>query len=187
MDYFEIFAATVGLLYIWLEYRASVWLWLVGIILPLCYIYIFYNSKFYAGMGINVYYFVICLYGWLKWSFWKNKGEEELKITHVPKEMILRLFAVFVFAFVVLFYLLYNYTDSPVALGDSFVTALSLVGMWMLAQKYAEQWCVWIVVNIVSTGLFVRQGLYPTGALYLIFSVVSFFGYRRWKSLISEQ
>ena len=83
-------------------------------------------------------------------------------------------------------WILICFTDSPVPYGDALIAALSIVAMWMLAHKYAEQWIVWFAANVISTGLYFWQGLYPTGILYLIFAVVSVFGYLKWKEMANE-
>ena len=56
---------------------------------------------------------------------------------------------------------LVHFTDSTVPYGDSFTTALSITALWMLSRKYAEQWLVWIAVDIVSAGLYFYKGLCP--------------------------
>lgn len=83
--------------------------------------------------------------------------------------------------------ILHRYTDSPVVVGDSLTTALSILGMWMLAQKHVEQWWLWFVVNIISCGLYLWKGLYPTAALFAIYSVISVFGYYKWRRLMKQQ
>ena len=52
----EIIGTLVGLLYLWLEYRASIYLWIAGIIMPAIYIFVYYNAGLYADFGINIYY-----------------------------------------------------------------------------------------------------------------------------------
>jgi nicotinamide mononucleotide transporter len=49
-----------------------------------------------------------------------------------------------------------------------------------MARKYVEHWWLWVVVNAVSAGLYFWKGLYPTGVLFVIYAVVSVFGYYRW-------
>jgi nicotinamide mononucleotide transporter len=71
--------------------------------------------------------------------------------------------------------------------GDAFTTALSIVAMWMLAKKYVEQWWLWFVVNVVSCGLYVWKGLYPTAGLFAVYSVISVFGYYKWKRMAGEK
>lgn len=52
----EIIGTVVGILYLWLEYRASIYLWIAGIIMPAVYIFVYYDAGLYADFGINIYY-----------------------------------------------------------------------------------------------------------------------------------
>ena len=78
-------------------------------------------------------------------------------------------------------------TDSVVPLFNGATAALSVVGMWMLARKYIEQWIVWIVVDILSAALYLYKGLEPTAVLYVLYAVIAIFGYRKWKKLMTAQ
>jgi len=77
-------------------------------------------------------------------------------------------------------FFLQHLTDSDVPWWDGFVTALSLVGQYLLGRKYLENWLIWIVVNGVSIGLFAYKGLWLTVLLYVIFLVMSGVGWRTW-------
>ena len=181
----EIAGVIVGLIYLWLEYRASVWLWAASIVMPAIYIFIYAESGFYADMGINIYYLVASIYGWVAWLRHGDDGQP-LKITHTPRKMILPLIAVGAIAMVVITYILLNYTDSTVPYGDSFTTALSVVALYMLARKQAEQWLVWLVVDAVSCALYISKGIYLTAALYGLYTILAWVGYRRWLKMIEE-
>lgn len=65
----EIIGTLVGLLYLWLEYRASIYLWIAGIIMPAIYIFVYYNAGLYADFGINIYYLGAAIYGWMMWKY----------------------------------------------------------------------------------------------------------------------
>lgn len=186
MQTIEIIGAVIGLAYLYLEYRANKWLWPVGVLMPIVYVWIFYQSKFYADMGINVYYFFASIYGWTRWNKNSSGGEDELPITHTPKRYIMPLTMVTAVLFATISFVLIRFTDSPVAYGDSLTTAISIVAMWMLAHKYVEQWGLWFIVNIVSCGLYVWKGLYPTAILFAIYSVISVFGYFKWIRMMKE-
>lgn len=67
MNYLEITGALVGLIYLWLEYRASIYLWIAGIIMPAIYIFVYYQAGLYADFGINIYYLLAVAYGWMVW------------------------------------------------------------------------------------------------------------------------
>ncbi len=191
---FEILGTIVGVIYLWLEYRASIYLWVASIIMPAIYLYVYYTAGLYADFGINIYYLLIALYGWLAWRYGfslteRNKGKEphELAITHTPKRVWGKLVVTYVAAQTAIALLLIHCTDSTVPLWDSFTTALSIVGMWMLARKYIEQWWVWMVVDITSSALYVYKGLYFTAVLYAVYAIISIFGYYKWQRMMPKE
>ena len=113
--------------------------------------------------------------------------QQELPITCMPSRYLLPLIAVFAVTLAGIAWVLINFTDSNVPWLDSFTTALSIVGMWMLARKYVEQWFAWILVDIVCCGLYIYKDLYFTSALYGLYSIIAIFGYFKWKKLMSVQ
>ena len=181
MEWLEIIGVAVGVLYLYWEYRAERWLWLAGIVMPAVYIFVYFDSGFYADAAINVYYLGAGLWGWIYWLRGRNEQGEELRISHTPRRLWPRLIGVSLGLWAVLWAVLEFATDSTVAAGDAFTTALSVVGLWMLARKYVEQWWVWAVVDAVCMGLYLSKGLAPTGVLYGVYAVVSVFGWRSWR------
>lgn len=183
----EIIGAVIGLIYLFLEYKANVWLWPVGVVMSIFYVVIFFHSKFYADAAIYLYYIGANTYGLLLWTRSRKKPlvgngkTTELPITHLPAKRILPLGIVTFALWMLLYWILKTVTDSPIPLGDAFTTSVSIVATWMLAQKYLEQWLLWIVVNIVSTILYFWKGLYPTGVLFIVYVIVAILGYFRWK------
>jgi nicotinamide mononucleotide transporter len=180
----------VGLIYLWLEYKASVYLWLTGIIMPAIYITVYYRAGLYADFAINIYYLLAALYGLLVWTAGgrRRKAEaepkQELPISHIPMGRWPLVAAVTVAIYFAIAYVLINFTDSNVPWLDAFTTALSITGLWMLARKYIEQWWVWVAVDIVCCGLYIYKGLYFTSGLYGIYTAIAAFGYFKWKRLM---
>ena len=80
-------------------------------------------------------------------------------------------------------WLLARSTNSDVPWWDAFPTAGSVIGQWLLARKYVENWPAWLVVNLVSVLLFAYKGLWLTVILYGIFVVLSVAGWRVWQRL----
>lgn len=185
MELLEITGVAAGLLYLWLEYRASIWLWPVSIVMPALYIFIYRASGFYADMAVNVYYLIAGIYGWAAWSR-RRDDNRPLSVSRMPRRLLLPLGLVTALCFAATAVLLVRCTDSTVPYGDSFTTALSVAALWMLSRKYAEQWLVWIVVDVVSAGLYFYKGLYPTGGLYLLYAIVAVAGYFKWLKLIRQ-
>lgn len=198
----EIIGTFVGLAYLWLEYRASIYLWIAGIIMPAIYLFVYYNAGLYADFGINVYYLGAAIYGWTMWKYGSllrrailrrkaTDGEEQrqetLPITRIPRRYLFPLAVAFAAAFVGIAWILIRFTDSNVPWLDSFTTALSIIGMWMLARKYVEQWWAWIAVDAVSTGLYIYKGLDFTAALYGLYTIIAIFGYLKWRKMMKKE
>ena len=180
----EYIGVAIGLAYLILEYKASFWLWPVGILMSLFYIVIFFQSKFYADAGIYTYYLGANLYGLIEWRRNSQKTSEksiEMPITHTPKGKILPLTLIGLAIWAALWLLLSHLTDSPVPFGDSFTTALSVVAMYLLAKKHIEHWWLWVVVNLVSTGLYAWKGLYPMAGFFAFYTLIAALGYVGWR------
>lgn len=191
MQALEILGTIVGLAYLWLEYRASIYLWIASIIMPAIYLFVYYNAGLYADFGINIYYLVIAIYGWAAWKYgfrlFGNNDKlksEELPISHTPTKIWLKIATIYAILQLVIAWILIRFTDSSVPWADAFTTALSIIAMWMLARKYIEQWWVWFVVDITSAALYIYKDLYFTAALYALYALIVFFGYRKWKQLM---
>lgn len=185
--YIEVFGALTGILYVILEIRQNIWLWPVGLVTSSVYIWVFYTSKFYADMGLQTYYVLISIYGWYWWLRGGRKYKSgSLPVTRISTQLSLKLLLVFLVLFAAIWYILSHYTDSPLPLGDAFTTALSIVATWMLARKIIEHWCLWVIADLVSIGLYIFKGLYPTVILFMVYTIMAVIGYREWRKTISH-
>lgn len=156
-------------------------LWVIGFMSSAFYVYIFFHVKFYADMGLNVYYLLVSIYGWIVWSKKSEKQEKKIvPIIRLNLPAAIKLTIVTGVLFCVMSFILSRYTDSPVPHGDAFTTALSVVATWMLAHKILEQWWVWIFVNIFSAGLYVWRDLHLTAFLFCCYAIASVIGYYKW-------
>jgi nicotinamide mononucleotide transporter len=176
----EIFGFVSALLYLYLEVKQRWSMWIVGIISSLVFVYVFAHAKLYAEAGLNTYYALAGFYG--MWC-WRNRGPEQktLRVTRITPRLAIILAAITLALWAAMRYVLAHHTDSPVPAADAFVAALSITGTYMLAKKILEQWHVWIVANAAATALFFHKDLHVTGALYVIYTIISFYGLWRWR------
>jgi len=178
----DILTTVLGLIYIWLEYRASIALWFVGIIMPALDVWLYWSHGLYGDAGMAVYYTLAAVYGFYIWKFKKTrKLKQSLPIIHLPRRQYLPATLFFFFAWGATYYILVTWTNSTVPLLDSFTNALSFVGMWALARKYLEQWFFWIVVDAVCCFLYVQKGIPFKAGLYGLYVVIAIAGYYKWK------
>ena len=181
----DLLTTVLGLLYVWLEYRASIALWLVGIVMPALDVYLFWIHGLYGDAGMAMYYTVAALYGLCIWKFKKTKKLKlDLPIIHVPRRKYLPMTITFFLAWGLIYYVLITWTNSTVPVLDAFTNALSFVGLWALARKYLEQWLFWIVVDVVCCYLYITKGIPFKAGLYGLYVVIAVMGYFNWKKMM---
>ena len=190
----DILGTITGLVYIYQEYKANIYLWLTGIIMPVIYIFVYLDAHLYADFGMQVYYVLAAVYGFLTWQWNKfmKKGDgsrhtEELPITHMPLRAVIPAVAVFLVMWVGIYCILILFTNSTVPVLDSFGNALSIIGLWALARKYVEQWLIWIVADIELSALYVYKDIPFTAMLYALYVVIAVAGYRKWIQIMTKE
>jgi len=185
MNPIELVGASIGLVYIILEYRASWWLWIAGMVMSLFYIYIFAEVHCYAWALTYLYYLGANIYGIIVWK--KNSAENSsFGISMLHRKYYAILIAISVLFSLLIFYILKRYTDTLIPVSESFSTALSVVGMWLLAKKYLQHWYIWMVVNAIYAIANLWLELYLSSLLFAIYFVVSVLGFVRWRKLAGK-
>lgn len=185
----EVLGAIAGLIYLYFSLKQIIYLWPLGILSALLYVVVFYNSRLYADMSLQVYYFFISIYGWYFWfngGVKTNEGRYKLKVSRLSKKMWLILLSLILILTLISGYILSNYTNSSLPWWDAFTTSASIVATWMLARKILENWLFWIVIDLVSLLMYIYKGLYPTVFLFFVYSSMAFAGYFKWKKDIKR-
>ena len=192
LRFLDILGFVVGLVYLVLEYKASIWLWLASIVMPAIDMVLYFKAGLYADFGMAIYYCLAGVYGYLSWKFFKRSGQQpeqhsERPVTRYKRAHILPSLAALLLLWFGIWWMLTHWTNSTVPVADAFTTALSIVALWALAQKYAEQWLLWLVVDVVCCVLYVRKGIPFKAAIYGLYTVVAVFGYRKWLRMIGTE
>ena len=183
----DIVTTILGLAYILLEYKASLWMWVVGFAMQSLGIVLYYQKGLYADCSMEFYYLTMTVYGYWRWVRGKRKMRKELSIRHFPKRLVFPWLTVIAAVWAVIFWLLVTFTNSTVPLADSFTTALSIVGIWALAHKYLEQWFIWIAVDVVTSILYFYKDIPFKASLYALYVIIAVFGYYNWRRLMHSQ
>jgi len=185
----QIAGVALGLLYLWLEYRADIRLWIVGLIMPVIHGTLYYRSGLYADCAMQAYYVLAGLYGLAVWRRKPRKPESGAPanaISRTPGAVWAGLAAAWIAIQTGIYFILAEFTDSTVPFWDSLTTALCMAAYWMLSRKYVEQWLVWLAVDAVTVGLYIYKGIPLTACLYAIYSVMAAAGYVRWLKLMRK-
>ena len=179
----EIGGTLFGLIYVWFSIKQNLLTWPAGIISSLLYCWVFFNARFYAQTGLQVYYVFISVYGWWSWHHSSNVGSTSkyLTISYTNWALWIKLILLnFAIAFLI-YYITSSYTNDSIPLTDAFIASLSVIATWMLARKKIEQWLIWIFVDLISAGLYLYRGLYPTVLLFIVYTIMAGIGYFEWR------
>ena len=66
---------------------------------------------------------------------------------------------------------------------DGLSAALGIVGMWMLSQKYWQQWLFWLVSEPILVYIYLATGYTASAVMYALYEVFCILGIVRWRRL----
>jgi nicotinamide mononucleotide transporter len=181
----EIIGVITGLLCVYLAAVNNIWNWPLAIISVGIYIFIFFDARLFADMGLQFYFLGMNIYGWYYWSH-KPAAEKKTPVVHITrKEIVLSIIAIILFT--VFLGSVLKYTPASYPYIDSFCTACSLVAQVFLARKVLENWLIWIFVDIIYVGVYIFKHLDLTAVMYAIYVGIALLGYIDWKKDYKKQ
>ncbi|HEX8200841.1 MAG TPA: nicotinamide riboside transporter PnuC [Isosphaeraceae bacterium] len=176
----ELLAVVLGLACVALTVRQHIACWPTGLAMVVLYIAIFYRAKLYSDMILQVVYVFLQIYGWHAWLR-GGPNRTRLAVSRLsPRGAMGWAIAGFI-GTVALGSTMSRYTDASLPFVDAFATVASLIAQWLMGRKVLESWLVWIVVDIVSIGMYVSKRLNLTAGLYVVFLVLAVQGYLAWR------
>lgn len=140
----------------------------------------------YADMGVNSYYFIMSIYGWYYWTNTKDDSRDQVPVTKNSALEWMVSVGILVGSFLILVFVLMNFTDSDVPIWDATTTCFAILGMWLMAKKKVESWIAWIITDIISVPLYFYKGLVLTSVQFLIFTVIACAAYFAWKKSMEK-
>lgn len=159
--------------------RQNVWGWPVGIIYILTSYIVFFNAHLYAELFSHTVFLILTFYGWHNWI--KTKKVTQLQVSTLNQKSIFILLIINIFFSFAFGLVLYTFTNNAMPFIDGPVAILSFTGMWLSAHKKIENWSIWVLVNLVSIGLYIQQGLYLYVLLYILFFFMAINGHLAWQ------
>ena len=187
----EFIAVITGIISVWLAKKENVWLYPIGIISVVLWIYLCWVGKLFGQSLINFFFFIMNVYGWYNWLRRDENNQPNVIIKHNTKfQNVLVIISCFVLS-VLIYYMLLPLQEKNALIEfvivEAFITALNFVAMWLMAWKRLEHWLLWIVGDIMCIPLFVHKD-YPLGVIqFLVFIVIAYLGYKEWKLKAVEQ
>ena len=186
-DTIEVVGAVIGLAYLFFEYRASIWTWVFGVLMPIVYVYLFFRNGLYANMSINIYYIVASVYGFVAWRRARTDEAQDTRIESCPRRYAVPLLVVIAVLTGVLTFVLMQLKESQFPLLDGLSASLSIVMMYMLSRRWYQQWILCIVTEPIMVALGLLTGMYATSIMYTVYLIVAIMGYFKWRKTYRTQ
>jgi len=182
MAWLELSGLTSGLLCVWLLIRQNIWTFPIGLFYSVVSVVVFTQERLYADVLLNGYYVAMNGYGWYYWLYGgRQRPADRLPVTFTPVQTRWILAALVTASTLAMGWFLDNRTDADLPYWDSATTTMSFAAMWMTARKYIDNWIVWLVVDIIATGMYIFKGIEFYAVLYGVYLFMAVAGWRAWK------
>ena len=175
----ELVAVIFAIVYLLLAVNTNILCWLAAGISALIFLYIFWGAKLYMESALQVYYFVMAVFGWYQWKL-PSDTSATLSISMWSMQQHAGAVALIVFFTCISGHLLNSGTDAQLPYMDSLTTWGSVVTTFMVVRKILENWIYWLVIDLVSIYLYLDRELYFTAILFAVYIVIIFFGWFSW-------
>ena len=185
--YLELVAVFFGLFSVWYAKKDNILVFPTGLISTSIYAYLLWQWSLLGDSMINVYYFMMSIYGWYHWTR-KKDHVDEFPISLMNKKekrLAIVIFVATVF-FVFLVYQYFNKFTSWYSYLDTLLTGIFFVGMWLMAKRKVENWIFWIVGDLLSIPLYLAKGYTFTSLQYIVFTIIAVYGYLEWRKILNK-
>lgn len=179
MTAIEILATVLGLTNVYLIIRRNIWNYPFGLAMVVLYAKIFYDYKLYSDALLQIYYVGIQLYGW--WYWLRGRQPDGLiTVARLADRHRALVLGIIVVGATGLGWVMASKTDASVPYWDATTTVMSLMAQFLLSRRYLENWVLWIVVDVLSIGIYTYKELYLTAGLYTVFLGMASWGLVAW-------
>lgn len=181
----EISANAVTAISILLAGRNSIHTWWTGIFGCILFGFLFYQTKLYADVTLQLFFVATSILGWWQWK--RGKRAQPLAITHAGSSLLAWAVAAGIAATIVYGALLHVFSNAYAPFIDSAILVFSIIAQLLLMQRKSETWIFWILVNSIAVPLYASRGLTLTSVLYAAYWINAIISWRYWLGQISEE
>lgn len=187
----ELMAVISGIFSVWLAKKENVWLYPLGIVSVVLWIYLCWIGKLFGQSIINFFFLIMNIYGWYNWLRKDQNNQPNVIIKrNNNNENSLLLITIF-FLSIIIYFLLLPFQEEKALLFyvflEAIITGLNFVAMWLMAWKRLEHWILWIIGDIMCIPLYIHKD-YPMGVFqFMVFIIIAYLGYKEWKLKVIRQ
>ena len=180
----EYIAVVFGIASVWYSRKESIWVYPIGLVNTIIYIYLSFRQSLLGEAGVNFYYTVMSVYGWILWTRKDRLQQPVVHITWSDKKEwlheILFCTGFYIIIFAALSFLKKDFAPGAIPWADAFASSTAFTGMWLMARKKVESWFWWIATNIASIPLYFIKHYVFTSLYYVILLAMAIAGLIEW-------
>jgi nicotinamide mononucleotide transporter len=182
----EVVAVLLAIAYLLLAVQENIICWYCALFSTAIFIFLFWNVSLLMESALNVFYFIMAIYGWQQWKYGgKNKSGVLISTLNIRQNIMI--IGIILIITLISGWLLAQNTDAAWPYVDSLTTWASVITTVMVAKKILDNWLYWLVIDSISVPLYIDRGLYLTAILFLGYLVIVIFGYFKWRLHLYEQ
>ena len=178
-------ATVLGLLFVVLAMRESLWNFPVGLVQAAIFGWVCFEGKLYSETVLQALFFSAMIYGWWHWTH-GGRDAQPRAVQRLSTRRRLAWTAGTLVLWGAWGGCMARFTDAALPWWDGFVFATSVASQWLQSRKALENWVGWIVANTVGIGVFWAKGFYWFAALYFLFWLLAWAGLRAWRRSEAE-
>lgn len=185
MSSVEWIAALLGVVNVLLVVRRSIWNYPFGLAMVTLYFFVFQDAKLYSDALLQIFFFLINLYGWWAWNR-AERVDDGVAVGWMSGRSRAWWLGGAIAAVLLWGSAMARFTDAAAPFPDAMVAGLSVAAQILLTLRRVESWILWIAVDCLAIGLFLSRGLNITAALYALFLVLAIAGLVEWKRKVTQ-
>lgn len=193
-DPISFISSMAGMFCVVLVAKGKITNYFFGLTQVLLYGFVALNYQLYGEVVLNWVFYVpvqfVGFYLWMKHTDKTSNSDVAVKrLTGMQFATLLVIVIVLIAGFA---FILHSVGGASIGL-DSATTILSIVAQFMMLARYAEQWLMWIIINILSIIMWGQSIIgqdgndYPTLVMWIAFLCNSIYGYINWRKLYVQQ
>ena len=186
-----VISAFCGILYSTIAGNGKISCYFFGLMGTLFYSYLSLKNLLFGNLILYVgYYLPMQIWGIFAWKKNLKSSTKEIYKTNLSlKHNVLLFILVFICSLFAIAILKYLGDSRPIF--DGVTTVLSILGMYLTVKRCIEQWIVWMVVNGLSSIMWlslILQGTkaYSTFIMWSVYFVLAIYFYFVWKKDLQQ-
>lgn len=186
-----VISAICGILYTIIAGKGKISCYFFGLSGSWCYVWLSFVTNLWGNMLLYLcYYIPMQVLGIFKWKKHLNNNTKTIIKTKLNTKNRIYLILIGILGSILTsLILLYCNDKSPMA--DGITTFLSILGMYLTVRRCIEQWVIWMIVNGISSIMWINivaQGTkaYSTVIMWVVYFILAIYFYKEWKKEVEN-